>query len=37
LLAAFTGFVARDAVVAAADHQAASFADVAELVLGAAG
>jgi phosphoserine phosphatase len=36
-LAAFTGFVARDAVVAAADHQAASFADVAELVLGAAG
>jgi hypothetical protein len=33
-LAAFTGFVTRDAVVAAADHRAASFADVVDLVLG---
>jgi phosphoserine phosphatase len=35
-LAAFTGFVTRDAVVAGADHRASSFAEVADLVLGGA-
>jgi phosphoserine phosphatase len=36
-LAAFTGFAARDAVVAAADHAVDSFAALADLVLGPTG